>query len=426
EEHPALVRIEDIHPKTDINKLNDVIDYLYYNQIPFGLALVPVYINPSTGEEVRLSDSPELVETLKEAQEKGGVIVLHGYTHQLHGETVVDYEFWERDTHAPPPDETAENIRSRVEMALEEVRKSGIYPQIWETPHYAGSNLTHTVVAEQFRAAWERRDAPFFPYPVIMAATNQTLLPETLGYVNPKEGSPAGKLVESAKRQFVVRDGFAAFFFHPQIGVDELRKTAEGIRKSGYSFISPAEVAGIPYQPATTPSWFSNLLWHISDRVAAVVPDGMLNPTLLLFIALFIILYYWGIFLLSRKPADVSPITDPDLFFVIVIPALNEELVLAKTLDHLRSLPERNLMILVVDDNSDDRTYEIAKAYKDGRLKVIQHPPHLARQGKGSVLNYAYSYLLNSRLVLERGPDKVIMGVLDADGRVEPNITEAV
>lgn len=426
ERHTALVRIEDIHPNSSIEKLNDVVDYLYYNDIRFGLALVPVYVNPATGGEVRLSERPDLVRTLKEAQAKGGIIVLHGYTHQRHGETVVDYEFWERETHAPPPDETAEKIRARVDAALDEANKNGIYPQIWETPHYAGSDLTHRVVAEKFRVVWERRDAPFFPYPVRLQATGQTVLPETLGYVNPREGSPAENLVASAKQQLVVRDGYAAFFFHPQVGTDELRKVESGIEEAGYLFTSPALVASVAYRPATPPSWTDSLLWHISDRIATVVPDGMLNPSVLMFIALFIIFYYWGIFLLSRKPAPVSSYPDPDLFFVIVIPALNEELVIARTLEHLLSLPNRNLQILVVDDNSDDRTLEIASSYEGERVKVISHPPALSRQGKGRVLNYAYSYLLASKTVQQKGPDMVIMCVLDADGRVEPNIIDAV
>lgn len=426
EQHNALVRIEDIHPNSDIDRLNDVIDYLYYNNIPFGLALVPVYVNPATGEEVRLSERPELVNTLKDAQTKGGVIVLHGYTHQLRGETVVDYEFWEKETHAPPPDETPDNISARIEAAQKEVNENGIYPVIWETPHYAASNLVHSIVARNFKVAWERRDAPFFPYMVKYKATGQDLLPETLGYINPREGHPAESLVATADRQRVVRDGYAAFFFHPQVGVNELRKTVEGLQTVGFTFISPAEAAGIFYSPARPPSWIGNIVWHISDRIASVVPDGMLNPSVLLFIALFIIFYYWGIFLLSRKPAPVIFNPDPELFFVVVIPALNEELVLGKTLDHLLSLPNRNLQILVVDDDSDDHTLEIAKSYESERVRVIQHPPALARQGKGRVLNYAYSYLLSSKLVQQKGPDRVVMGVLDADGRVEPNIVDAV
>lgn len=428
EKHSALVRIEDVHPNADVGRLEEVVDYFYYNEIPFGIALVPVYRNPATGEEVRLSERPDLVKELKEAQARGGVIVLHGYTHQLHGETVVDYEFWERDTHTPPADETAEANRERIAQAIAEVNSVGIYPLIWETPHYAASDMTHGVIAEQFPYLWERRDAPFFPYPVVLEKTGQTVLPETLGYINPREGHPAEWLVGTAEKQLVVRDGYAAFFFHPMIGLDQLRQVDEGLKSLGYSFESPLMTIGETYRPPEPPSWFSSLIWHSSDRVERAIPDGLISPSLLTVLALFIILYYWGIFLLSRKPAPVRGEFDDELQLFIIIPALNEELVIAKTLDHLLALPGRNLTILVVDDASEDRTLEIASSYaeRNDRIAVIEHPAAEAQQGKGRVLNYAFRYLMASDVVREKGPGKVIMGVLDADGRVEPHIIEAV
>lgn len=428
EKHSALVRIEDIHPNTDVGRFEEVVDYLYYNDIPFGVALVPVYRNPATGEEVRLSERPDLVKALKQAQARGGAIILHGYTHQLHGETVVDYEFWERETHAPPPDETAEENRERIEQAIAEVNSVGIYPLIWETPHYAASEMTHDLIAEKFPYLWERRDAPFFPYPVILEKTGQTILPETLGYINPREGHSSEWLIDTARQQLVVRDGYAAFFFHPMIGLDQLRQTDEGLRSLGYSFESPLQTINVTYHPPAPPSWYSSLIWHTRDRIERAIPDGLISPGLLTILALFIIFYYWGIFLLSRKPAPVNGGFDEELQFFIIIPALNEELVIARTLDHLLALPDHNLTILVVDDASEDRTREIALSYaaKSKKVEVIEHPAAVAQQGKGRVLNYAFKYLMDSETVREKGAAKVIMGVLDADGRVEPHIIEAV
>ena len=411
-DHPvqkrAMVRIEDIHPNTDIDRLDSVVNYLYHKQVPFGIALVPVYKNPATGEEVHLADRPDFVAAIKDAQSKGAIIVMHGYTHQRVGETVVDYEFWDRDTHAPPAGETPESVRARVDAAIAETAAAGIYPQIWETPHYAASDMAHGVIAERFRAVWERNVAPFFPYPVVLPATGQTDLPETLGYVNPSEGYPgqghaAEDLLRTARKQEVVRDGYAAFFFHPMIDGSELRHMVDGLRDEGYYFVSPAQVAGLPVQAVTYPSWFSDILWRISDRLGSILPDYGWDTWIVTFITLFVILYYWGIFLLSRRPAPPTGQADPDMRYVIVIPCLNEELVLAKTLDHLMSLPEPAPLILVVNDDSDDRTREIALEYPRERVIVIDHPRELARQGKGRVLNYAFKYLMRGDLVREAG-----------------------
>jgi hypothetical protein len=45
-----------------------------------------------------------------------------------------------------------------------------------------------------------------------------------------------------ARRNLVVRDGFASFFYHPHLGVDHLRQTVEGIKAQGYTFVSPTSL----------------------------------------------------------------------------------------------------------------------------------------------------------------------------------------
>lgn len=426
--HRAMVRIEDVHPNIDTTRFNQLVNYLYNQEIPFAIALIPVYVNPDTGEEVHLSDRPDFVKAIREAKRKGGVVVLHGYTHQLYGVTAVDHEFWDNRVGAYPAGETAASVRARIESGLRETRAVGIDPVIWETPHYNASDLVHKVVAQYFPVIWERLDAPFFPYPVSYPKTGQTILPETLGYIQ-GEGRQASDLLHDADDQRVVRDGYAAFFFHLHIDESQMQEMVDGLRESGYTFVSPAEVAGLPYVPPEPPSRLSKFANSVSRHVGVLVPQGlkhMGSATVMTLLALFIILYYWGIFLLSRKLPAYRGDFDPDLLFVVVIPALNEELVIGRTLDHLMTLKKVNLMILVVNDDSDDRTREIALQYPKERVKVIDHPHAIARQGKGRVLNYAFRYLMTSEMVRERGASKVVYGVLDADGRVEKNVVNAV
>lgn len=152
------------------------------------------------------------------------------------------------------------------------------------------------------------------------------------------------------------------------------------------------------------------------------------DPYNLIFIAvvLFTVLYHWGLFLISRRLPPVDGPFEPDLHFVFVIPSLNEELVIGRTLEHLLALKGRNVHILVINDDSDDRTREIALSYHGDGVEVIDHPKSMARQGKGAALNYAFNYLMSSELVKSNGAEKVIIGVIDADGRVDDNIIEAV
>jgi cellulose synthase/poly-beta-1,6-N-acetylglucosamine synthase-like glycosyltransferase len=390
--------------------------------------LIPVYKNPATGEDIHLSDRPDFVNSIKEAQRKGAIILLHGYTHQLYGQTGVDHEFWDNRVGEFPAGETVDTIRARVETALRECREVGIEPIIWETPHYNASDLVHKVVAQYFSVAWERRDAPFFPYVVTSPDTGQTILPETLGYIRGAD-RPAADLLEVAADQKVVRDGYAAFFFHLHIKKSQLHEMIDGLRDEGYAFVSPARVAGLPYTPPSPPSWLSRFANGVSERVGYFIPQGLKQlstATVMTLLAIFIILYYWGIFLLSRKQPSYKGHFNPDLQFVVVVPCLNEELVIGKTLDHLTSLGESNLTILVVNDDSDDRTRDIVAQYPKDRVKLIDHPRALARQGKGRVLNYAFRYLISSDLVKEHGASNVIVGVIDADGRVQDNVLAAV
>ncbi len=114
--------------------------------------------------------------------------------------------------------------------------------------------------------------------------------------------------------------------------------------------------------------------------------------------------------------------------FIFVIPALNEEEVIAGTLDRLLALPDRNVRIMVMNDDSSDRTAEIVGGYaaRSQRVDLVNRPPQIARRGKGAVLNHAFRLVQNSPLAAEFGTEYMVLCVLDADGQVAPNIISSV
>ncbi|WKK94798.1 DUF2334 domain-containing protein [Clostridioides difficile] len=61
------------------------------------MALIPAYVNPKNHKVITLSESPEIVKAIKYMQDKGGTVILHGYTHQYKKEEVSGegYEFWD-------------------------------------------------------------------------------------------------------------------------------------------------------------------------------------------------------------------------------------------------------------------------------------------------------------------------------------------
>jgi len=46
----------------------------------------------------------------------------------------------------------------------------------------------------------------------------------------------------AARANLVVRDGFAAFYFHPFLNLSYLERTVTGIRALGYTFVSPSSL----------------------------------------------------------------------------------------------------------------------------------------------------------------------------------------
>ena len=131
--------------------------------------------------------------------------------------------------------------------------------------------------------------------------------------------------------------------------------------------------------------------------------------------------YTLAIFGLSRRRKPQAVRRPDDLLFVFLVPSLNEELVIGASLDRLLSLPGGDVAVLVIDDGSDDETSEIVQSYDSDRVWLLQRSLPRARQGKGRALNHAYRYLRESGRLGDRDHNKVIVCVLDADGRLATN-----
>ncbi len=131
--------------------------------------------------------------------------------------------------------------------------------------------------------------------------------------------------------------------------------------------------------------------------------------------------------LLTRKAAERGSASDFDWHFFV--PCRDEEAVIGATLASLRVLfPAGH--VWVVDDDSDDDTHAIVAehAERDDRVHLVQRRRPLARVGKSEALNAAYAEL--GAHLRDRAPDgdrsKVLVCVLDADGRLAPDALDWV
>lgn len=247
EDHPAMVRIEDVHAKRDPADLLAAADYLQSKNIPFIFTLIPVYVNPETNETIYISHDQEFQETVRGLIARGGVPILHGYTHQNTDETAVDYEFWNGPDGGPLAT-GPEFAGERVLRGLSECFLVDVFPLAWTTPHYAASQVDYASLRNYFTTVVERRQPidrlgsdQFFPYPIFSDMHQQIIFPESLGYVQPQAGRDAPAILKDAQNTLVVRDGWGSFFFHTFLDIQLLKDVVEGLEKLGYHWVSLAE-----------------------------------------------------------------------------------------------------------------------------------------------------------------------------------------
>jgi uncharacterized protein YdaL len=249
ESHSALIRIEDVNPMEDPEKLREIADLLSSRNIPFLVGVIPFYVNPNENVRVSLSDKPEIVDALKYMVQNGGTIVMHGVTHQYKGVTASDFEFWDASTNSVIKGETAEGIAHKLDMGIQEFMKNGLYPLVWETPHYTASFLLYQTVAEYFSTAMEQRLAiedfdygQIFPYVIHKDLFGQTIYPENLGYVpldpdRARSEASVRAILDGARANLYVRDGFASNFFHAFVNLDLLAEIVDSIQAMGYTYM---------------------------------------------------------------------------------------------------------------------------------------------------------------------------------------------
>lgn len=251
--HPAqsaaLARMEDVSAEAEPSDLTAVADVLSRRQIPFQIATIPLYRNPLNNVEMRLSDRPKVVDAIHYMIDRGGTPVMHGWSHQYHGNTGDDYEFWDEIKNAPIAGDSEEEVASRLDAGLAELFANKLFPIAFETPHYAASPSDYRAMQRYFKLFYERTmptpnlsSIQYFPYPV-MDEYGRHVVPENLGFL-PMENPDPEVVIQNARYMRVVRDGVPSFYFHPFLDAKLLDQVLQGLSDLGYHFVSLREFGG--------------------------------------------------------------------------------------------------------------------------------------------------------------------------------------
>jgi uncharacterized protein YdaL len=293
--------------------------------IPIFFDPYKTYLRPPEEEYLTMDRKPEFLSAIQGFRDEGYSFLWHGVTHQY--ETMKnphtaasgdDFEFWDAVNNRPVPRDAAPWLINRLADGFFTIQKSGLQPPFtWLTPHYQASALDYLLFARlfpwnagrviyfQFKAQglpdpstegqfWFRdtsdsaqqarlaafsglkvtlADAPwngqFFPYEIYGDIYGQRLIPENLGNSQPYisehvvHARTAADIVADAKRNSVIRDAWAVFFYHPYLldpyteggrgsypgDAHELQFILQEIKKMGYRFVSLDQFAKSHFRP---------------------------------------------------------------------------------------------------------------------------------------------------------------------------------
>ena len=246
-DHPAdnraLARIEDVSVDDEPEDLVKIADLLAGRHVPFQISLIPIFMDPARGLEIRLGDRRSTLEALHYMVARGGTPILHGVTHQVRGLSGDEYEFWDELANRPIPGDSAEFVMRRLRLGLAECSENGIFPVAFEVPHYGASETDYRAIARVFSASCDRPMAmadlnttQLVPY-VVTDRFGRKIIPEDLGYL-PEDNPDPEVLIRNARNLRVVRDGIASFYFHPFLNRQLLDRVVEGVAEAGYRFVS--------------------------------------------------------------------------------------------------------------------------------------------------------------------------------------------
>ena len=264
-----LIRLEDIHPRSDPVLVKQVGDYLAERNIPYAVTVVPVYTNPETGQKIHLSQAIELVDVLQEMQKNGASLIQHGYIHQYReDETGEGFEYWDVENDLPIFQSKDDEVKLREDFASDEeyddfvqnvglpyeqthiydsivngvyeMTAEGLYPIAFEAPHYSMSQTGYkelskyfTTYVGQIQISDRTYDGTFVPvYETTPSGLHgMKVIPETLGYIDPENDNAVDEMIEQADYTAQFSDSYLAFFYHPYLGIDKFDEVMTKLEK---------------------------------------------------------------------------------------------------------------------------------------------------------------------------------------------------
>ena len=124
------------------------------------------------------------------------------------------------------------------------------------------------------------------------------------------------------------------------------------------------------------------------------------------FIGLYAAIFFILLFLKYYSKIPETQKTDWRPFISVIVPAYNEEKGIKECILSILNCNYKNLELIVVDDGSTDKTFDVANSIKDARLRIFRKE----NSGKASNLNFGIKHAKGE-----------LIATMDADSYLEPD-----
>lgn len=318
DERLAFLRIEDVSPYISLPFTYDLLKVIKEESITANVSIVPVFTDPlhyypSEKPFITMEQTPGFMLLVEDFKRMGLSFIWHGVTHQYedypnpyNAVSTDDFEFWDAPKNKPVPKDSVHWVLARLQDGLYSLSQAFIKPTTWLTPHYQASSLDYYIFGRVFSwnvgrviyfdhtaqnappysqdllmasdaGSYQKRFKAFrdlkvettgpwngqmFPFLIYGDVYGQRLIPENLGNSQPFKSEhviwprTVEDMLEDARRNLVLRDAWASFFYHPALlnniqsggrgqypgDPTDLRRIIKGLKAMGYRFVNVDEV----------------------------------------------------------------------------------------------------------------------------------------------------------------------------------------
>lgn len=242
-ESKIFVRIEDVNPFSDITKLKEISNYLYEENIPFIISLTPTHMQKNSNKMIMIDD--KLINTIKYMQEKGGSVILNGYSHNIKNKSKkAEYEFYNEKVLNSNNTDLNTYVKDRLLSGIRICIENDIYPLGFEAQKDAMTQAGYKEIKKYistYVGRYQNNDEVFeistFPYMIKDSKNFNILIPENLGYLSSDYKLSLDKIKYNYYKLSMVRGYTGGFYFNPNINVNYLKECIDYFKSKNVSFL---------------------------------------------------------------------------------------------------------------------------------------------------------------------------------------------